>query len=1004
MRSLSSILFRRLSSKTSGKVSYWNQLPENTKNECMSLLFHALSKESVSQVRNNLSDSIAEIARQEVGSSKLNEIRNALFQLMANELQVISVFKIFAEVPEIFHNSSFEQITNIVKPGLESTSINVQVSALDVLVSLIESCEKNLANQLCQYMPQSINILQACLNDSALLHDTLLCLVDFCTERASCFAKIVEPLFKVVFAILESQQEDNIKESTVELALCIFEGIPLEVKKQPLAINRFLHILLHMLTEIEDDPDWSESSPTDDFENEIHNLASQALDRVSLAIGGRLILGTMFTIIGELIVSENWNYRYAALVSVSCIAEGSKKILETRLKDVLAICMPSFADPDDRVKYAACQAIGQLCSDFPGLVQEGFHKEIMQALINLFYQNVSDRVKSHAAAALINFCESCDKEILEIYLSKCIEAMVSLLSSSKLFILEQALTTIATLAESSSQYFVPYKDSIIPLLMNAMRSSTAEHQMIKCKCIEAISFISVAVGKESFNSYKSGFVQYLMDLQNSEFSASDPISAYLSAAWVRICPFIEDFGPIIEKLMPGLMQAASQEPDLALLDTDEDVSGYGEEWDFIQVRGKKMGINTSALDDKCIAIETLGSYAECLGKKFAPFAPQCLKVVVSNLKFDFHDGVRSASAEAIPILIKCLAECNGDKEALEKIADSCITEMLNSIFHEFDVEYASSCLSALNSLIDHQNGSCLTSQVCSVTSIRLTQLVEVVLKKIKQVSNDEDLEFDDVEELGLLSEITRTIHLFFKYLGQQFLPTFEQKFLKFYIDLCSHYDSLLQHFSICVYADLVEFCGQESFKHHEYFIPLVFQSLQSEDGDMRQAASYTLGVCAQQGGPQYYDICIKAIEPLFIAALSEDAKLSYNLVATDNAVSALAKILSRCTQIPNMETVLCNWILLCPIVTDEEEFSFVYSFLLEALPKVMHNFDSNLKHIAKIAYEAILLDQLDESLKRSYFELLQSISSKLTVNDKEYLQSELSDSKVKKLQMLKCWQ
>ncbi len=59
--------------------------------------------------------------------------------------------------------------------------------------------------------------------------------------------------------------------------------------------------------------------------------------------------------------------------------------------------------------------------------------------------------------------------------------------------------------------------------------------------------------------------------------------------------------------------------------------------------GHRVGIKTSALEEKCQAFETLVIYCSTLGTRFAPYLSQTLELVLPSLRFFFHDGVREAS-------------------------------------------------------------------------------------------------------------------------------------------------------------------------------------------------------------------------------------------------------------------------------------------------------------------------------------------------------------------------
>jgi hypothetical protein len=98
-------------------------------------------------------------------------------------------------------------------------------------------------------------------------------------------------------------------------------------------------------------------------------------------------------------------------------------------------------------------------------MQTKYHQAVLQALIPVLAAP-EPRVQSHAAAALVNFCEEAEKDILEPYLDTLLEHLMALLQNPKRFVQEQALSTIATVADSAESAFGKWYDRLMPLLMN----------------------------------------------------------------------------------------------------------------------------------------------------------------------------------------------------------------------------------------------------------------------------------------------------------------------------------------------------------------------------------------------------------------------------------------------------------------------------------------------------------------------------------------------------------
>jgi hypothetical protein len=73
---------------------------------------------------------------------------------------------------------------------------------------------------------------------------------------------------------------------------------------------------------------------------------------------------------------------------------------------------------------------------------------------------MASRVHSHAAAALINFCEGVERDALVPYLDPIVERLLKLLNPSgddakqpKRYVQEQAITTLAMVADASEATF-----------------------------------------------------------------------------------------------------------------------------------------------------------------------------------------------------------------------------------------------------------------------------------------------------------------------------------------------------------------------------------------------------------------------------------------------------------------------------------------------------------------------------------------------------------------------
>lgn len=201
--------------------------------------------------------------------------------------------------------------------------------------------------------------------------------------------------------------------------------------------------------------------------------------------------------VSDFIVFDCFQFRYAALMTFSACAEGcfnlkqsssSKTISQNDViinQIVNGVIQRLRFDDCGRVRYAACNAIGQMCTDFGGFVQEKFHELVVLALceamstdkqpryIFLFFKSllIIYSLQAHAAAALVNFCESSTSSLITPYLDRIFPALTLLLNTPILYLQEQAITTLAVLADCAGEMFIPYYQGVMRVLLNLLKEA-----------------------------------------------------------------------------------------------------------------------------------------------------------------------------------------------------------------------------------------------------------------------------------------------------------------------------------------------------------------------------------------------------------------------------------------------------------------------------------------------------------------------------------------------------
>lgn len=666
------------------------------------------------------------------------------------------------------------------------------------------------------------------------------------------------------------------------------------------------------------------------------------MDRLANKLGGQVILPATFAWIPRMMSSTAWRDRHAALMAISAISEGCRDLMVGELDQVLTLIVPALQDAHPRVRYAGCNALGQMSTDFAGTMQEKYHTAVLTNIIPVL-NSPEPRVQAHAAAALVNFCEEAERKVLEPYLADLLQHLLQLLRSEKRYVQEQALSTIATIADSAEAAFAQYYETLMPLLFNVLKEEQSkEYRLLRAKAMECATLIALAVGKEKMGQDALDLVQLLGHIQQNIVDADDPQSQYLLHCWGRMCRVLgPDFIPYLPGVMPPLLTVAAAKADIQLLDDEEQIDQVEQDegWELVPLKGKIIGIKTSALEDKNTAIELITIYAQILEAAFEPYVLQTMeKIAVPGLAFFFHDPVRVSSAKLIPQLLNSYRKAHGDQspgfaEMWNKVAEK-IVEVLSAeptvdtLAEMYQCFYESVEVVGKNSLTQQHMQAFIDSAKSTLEDYQL----RVKARLEDQADADEgeedlDYEYAVEDDQNLLSDMNKAFHTIFKNQGTTFLPSW-QRLLPFYDAFITSSDHTQRQWALCIMDDVLEFCGTEAWNYKDHIMQPLAAGLQDENAANRQAAAYGVGVAAQKGGPAWSDFVAACIPSLFQVTQIHQSRTEENVFATENASASISKILYfNATKVQSPQDIVANWLETLPITFDEEAAPYAYTFL-----------------------------------------------------------------------------
>ncbi|KAF2661620.1 ARM repeat-containing protein [Lophiostoma macrostomum CBS 122681] len=866
-----------------------------------------------------------------------------------------TAFRIFSTTPGIIEKQHEDVVMAAFKGGFSDSETSVRISAVEAFASFFRSITKKSQPKYYQLIPEILNILPPIKEsgDGEELTKALISLIDL----AEVAPKMFKPLFNslVQFSISVVQDKDlgeTPRQNALELMATFADCGPQMCRKDPNYTNDMVTQCLSLMTDVGADDDdaeeWNTSEDLDADESDSNHVAGeQCMDRLANKLGGQAILPPTFNWLPRMMTSSAWRDRHAALMAISAISEGCRELMVGELDKVLDLVLPALRDPHPRVRWAGCNAVGQMSTDFAGTMQEKYHQVVLPSIIPVL-ESAEPRVQAHAAAALVNFCEEAEKDILAQYLDQLLNHLLMLLQSPKRFVQEQALSTIATVADSAEAAFSKYYDTLMPLLFNVLKEEQSkEYRLLRAKAMECATLIALAVKKDRMGQDAFALVQLLGHIQNSVSDSDDPQASYLLHCWGRMCRVLEDeFVPYLAGVIPPLTELAAAKADIQLLEDEDQVTQVQEEegWELVPLKGKVIGIKTSTLDDKHMAIELIVIYAQVLEAAFEPYVNDIMdKIALPGLAFFFHDPVRVASAKCVPQLLNSYKKAHGSESTqLGQLWERTVERIIEVLTTEPAIDTLAEMYQCFYECVEVIGKNCLTSthMAAFIESARgvLKEYQERVSERLEDQAENEDGEETSEEVLfaieddqNLLSDMNKAFHTIFKNMGAAFLPHWEL-LMDFYKMAAVNQDATQRQWAICIYDDVLEFCGPQSWTYSSQIMQPIVDGIRDDVPANRQAAVYGVGVAAHKGGDAWSEFAAGSLPMLFQVTQRPNARADDDVFATENACASIAKVLHyNPAKVQNWQDVVVAWLDTLPVTNDEEAAPYAYAFLAQLI-------------------------------------------------------------------------
>lgn len=813
-------------------------------------------------------------------------------------------------------------------------------------------------------------------------------IIEVAEEAPLSLRPAITQIMQLCLALMSNTEDtdDNVRFSALELAVSLIEHAPIMVKKRAsIYIKPIVLRILAIMTEIDDDPYWHASNTNDKDEEAPDVIAESALDRVSNSLGGKVLLPILMDELTSMLQKPEWEARHAALMAFSSAGEGCRDQLKRVLDRVVNGIITFLSDPHPRVRYAACNTVGQMATDFSPEFEVKFHAQVVPALCRLLVDDSSRRVQAHAACAMINFFEECQQDLLTTYLDMLTEHFQNALNQymvngiptdeSQIFVLENIIVALSSVADASAENFAQHYEKFMPGLKYIISNSSGKEglRMLRGKAIESVSLIGMAVGKEIFCKDASEIMQILLAAQMGELKIDydDPQLSYMMAAWARICRILgPDFQAYLPFVMGPVLEAAGLKVEIALLN-EEDKAAIedNDEWESVSVQDQAVGIRTAGLEDKATACSMLVCYARELKHGFVDYVEKTAEVLVPLLKFPFHDDVKCAAAEAMPYLLES-AKPRGEQFVM-LLWNAIFDGIMGALAMDSEPSILNQMLESLGSSIEVVGPTALSDDKHEKVTIKLLERFTAHFNNLAEeieLRKDEDYESESEcsdEDQDCLSGISSLLHSLLVVYGNKYLPHFQQIanwLTRLTVDI-QYVPWTNRHTALCIWVDVIEYTGQGCAEYQQFFLPLLAANILDKNKENRQAALYGIGQLAQQTGNTFVEF-FQEVTPSIILVINHPESRSEDcIMATENGISAICRILQYCPQIPNHQELLKCWLDWLPIYSDEEEVPVVMEFLLRLIeqnnPTVMGPNSSNLQRLVSICREVMARNCID---------------------------------------------
>lgn len=317
------------------------------------------------------------------------------------------------------------------------------------------------------------------------------------------------------------------------------------------------------------------------------------------------------------------------------------------------------------------------------------------------------RIRGLAALGLVNFVRG-DGEIIEDAVVKDADPLMRSLISAMMelpadFFVSKGsvLSAIASVAGTLEEKFEPYYAAVAPslkqLILTYGATATVEQATLRNKALECLSIAFHSVGKVKTGVDAAEALNFIVHTIGAGFpdSDADSFDTFCRALILIGETLGADFAPYLAVVIPLIAQKASQEianSITGVLDESE-VAAHDAQSGRIQVASfevkgegtRVVSLDSVALNEKSVAIETLGLLASSLGTcvpAFHQFVDPLLGVAMTAAVDRFPNIKQHAIDMLTYLLMAAISDTSGDGNHGQRVLDQIFPFLIDRVLKE----------------------------------------------------------------------------------------------------------------------------------------------------------------------------------------------------------------------------------------------------------------------------------------------------------------------------------